>query len=243
LPKTEGTPTLGCDHLARAPYGFLVEDPDFVLFGASPETAVKVEQGVVEISPIAGTRGRGARNGRLDPDLDARIEAELRLDEKETAEHLMLVDLARNDVSRVAVEGRTQVERLMAVARFSQVMHLVSEVRAPLRPELDALHALRAALNPGTLVGAPKVRAAQILAELEAGPRGAYGGALVLLRSERELDSAIVIRSALVRDGVATVRAGAGIVADSRPRDEADETRRKAAAVLEALGATREATS
>ncbi len=219
-----------------SPYGFLVEADDFSLFGSSPETAVKVTDGDVEVSPIAGTRPRGQRDGVLDADLDARFEAELRQDEKENAEHLMLVDLARNDVARVAERGRTRVERLLTVARFSQVMHLVSEVRGRLRSDMDALHALRATLNPGTLVGAPKIRAAQILGSLEANRRGFYGGAIALFRSAREMDSAIIIRSAVVRDGQAIVRAGAGIVADSDPWLEAQETRSKAANVLHALG-------
>lgn len=220
-----------------SPYGFLIEDLDQVLLGASPETAVRVGSDDVEVSPIAGTRPRPVDRirGEVDPDLDARLEAELRLDEKEVAEHLMLVDLARNDVARVA-SGKPRVERLLSVARFSRVMHLVSEVHGTLREDLDALHALRACSNPGTLTGAPKIRATQISSSLEASPRGVYGGAVALFRGLRNMDSAIVIRSATVRDGVARVRAGAGVVADSDPAAEAEETLRKAANVLGALG-------
>lgn len=222
-----------------SPYMFFVCAPEYTLFGASPETSVKVSgtPKQVLIRPIAGTvrRGRHA-DGTLDPDLDARLEAALRTDTKEVAEHLMLVDLARNDVARVSRPGTRRLSRLLAVERYSHVMHLVSEVTGELQPDLDALHAYAASMNMGTLVGAPKVRAAQILREVESTARGPYGGAVGYLTDAGDLDTAIVIRSALVRDGVATVRAGAGIVLDSDPASEARETRDKAAAVLRAIG-------
>lgn len=224
-----------------SPYMFFLCAPEYTLFGASPETSVKVSgtPKQVMIRPIAGTVRRGRRgDGSVDPDLDARLEAALRTDTKEVAEHLMLVDLARNDVARVSKPGTRRLARLLAVERYSHVMHLVSEVVGELQEDLDALHAYAASMNMGTLVGAPKVRAAQILREVEATARGPYGGAVGYLTDAGDLDSAIVIRSALVRDGVATVRAGAGIVLDSDPASEARETRDKALAVLRAITGT-----
>ena len=221
-----------------SPYLFYVRGDETTLFGASPETAVKVHGAprTVTVRPIAGTapRGRDAQ-GEIDADLDARREAALRLDTKEVAEHMMLVDLARNDVARVSRPGTRRVSKLLTVERFTQVMHLVSEVEGILADGLDALHAYAAAMNMGTLVGAPKVRAAQLLREHEATRRGVYGGAVGYLTNDGELDTAIVIRAALVRDGVAAVRAGAGIVHDSTPTGEALETRRKAEAILRAI--------
>lgn len=226
-----------------SPYMFCVRDEHGTLFGASPESALKVEAATrrVEVHPIAGTRPRGRdAAGRPDPERDARLELELRLSEKEIAEHVMLVDLARNDIARIAVPGSRRVSELMHVERYSHVMHLVSRVGGELAAGLDALHAYRASLNMGTLTGAPKVRAAGLLREYEPVRRGPYGGAVGYLTAAGDLDSAIVIRSALVRDGVARVQAGAGVVADSDPLAEADETRRKAQAVLSALGASEE---
>ena len=221
-----------------SPYMFYVAAPDYTLFGASPETSVKVSgtPKTVLIRPIAGTVRRGRDgNGAIDADLDARLEAALRTDTKEVAEHLMLVDLARNDVARVSRPGTRRLSRLLAVERYAHVMHLVSEVVGELHPGLDALHAYAASMNMGTLVGAPKVRAAQLLREAERGARGPYGGAIGYLTEAGDLDTAIVIRSALVRNGMAEVRAGAGIVLDSDPAGEARETRQKAAAVLRAI--------
>ncbi len=221
-----------------SPYMFHVSAPEYTLFGASPETSLKVtgSTGTVLMRPIAGTVRRGMRaDGTIDEDLDARLEAALRTDTKEMAEHLMLVDLARNDVARVSRSGTRTVARLLAVERYSHVMHLVSEVTGVLRPDLDALHAYAASMNMGTLVGAPKVRAAQILRETESAARGPYGGAVGYLTERGELDTAIIIRSALVRDGVASVRAGAGVVIDSNPESEARETTQKASAVLAAI--------
>ncbi|HZN54798.1 MAG TPA: anthranilate synthase component 1 [Candidatus Polarisedimenticolaceae bacterium] len=221
-----------------SPYLFYVRGERSTLLGASPETAVKVHgtPRKVAIRPIAGTAARGRdASGALDADLDARREAALRLDAKEIAEHMMLVDLARNDVARVSRPGTRRVARLLDVHRYSQVMHLVSEVEGELAPGLDALHAYASAMNMGTLVGAPKIRAAQILREVEPSRRGAYGGAVGYLTCDGEMDTAIVIRAAVVREGIAAVRAGAGIVFDSDPAAEARETRRKAEAVLRAI--------
>lgn len=223
-----------------SPYLFFVHARNHVLLGASPETAVRVDGASrrVTLRPIAGTAARGRRaDGSLDPDLDSRREAALHLDPKETAEHLMLVDLARNDVARISRPGSRRVTRLMEVERYAHVMHLVSEVQGELRQELDALDAYVAAMNPGTLVGAPKHRAAAILREVEASRRGVYGGAVGLLTGRGAMDTAIAIRAASVREGVARVRAGAGVVLGSVPEREAEETRRKASAVLRALPA------
>jgi len=229
-----------------SPYMFYVRHQDWTLLGASPETCVKVTgtPRQVEIRPIAGTRPRGRRaDGSLDLDRDSRLEAELRLDRKELAEHLMLVDLARNDVARVSVPGTRQVSRLLGVERYSTVMHLVSHVVGELRPELDALQAYAACANMGTLVGAPKIKAAEILRRVETTRRGPYGGAVGYLGAGGGMDTAIVIRSALVAGGRAHVRAGAGVVHDSVPRLEAEETRRKAQAVLSVLGVSEEGAS
>ena len=225
--------------LDRSPYQFFVNGPAHTLFGASPETSVRVfnEAGVrtVEVKPIAGTCARGAT-----PDEDDRLEAEMRLDAKETAEHMMLVDLARNDVARVSAPGTRRVAALLRVERYARLMHLVSSVQGALRPGLDALHALVACLNVGTLTGAPKIRATQLLRETERTKRGPYGGAVGWLNGAGHMDTGVVIRSAVVADGVAHVRAGAGVVYDSDPQREAAETRRKASALLSVLaGANR----
>jgi anthranilate synthase component 1 len=226
--------------LDPSPYQFFVAGPRHILFGSSPETSVRVfdEDGrkAVEVKPIAGTRRRGATG-----DEDDRMEAEMRLDQKEVAEHMMLVDLARNDVARVSVAGSRRVRRLMTIERYARVMHLVSSVVGFLRPGLDALHALQACLNVGTLTGAPKIRATELLRETEQTKRGPYGGAIGWLNGEGQLDTGVVIRSAVVMDGTAYVRAGAGVVYDSDPQREANETRRKASAILSALAATADA--
>jgi anthranilate synthase component 1 len=222
--------------LDPSPYMFFVAGERGILFGASPESALTVRAGRVAICPIAGTRARGRRaDGSIDPDLDARTEAELRLDHKELAEHMMLVDLARNDVARVSRAGTRAVSRLCDVVRYSRVMHLTSEVEGTLRPDLDALHAYVATMNMGTLVGAPKVEAQRLLRRYERSRRGPYGGAVGYLTAAGGLDTCIVIRSAAVQHGIAHVRAGAGVVYDSVPEAEAAETRRKADAVLAAL--------
>lgn len=225
--------------LDPSPYQFFVAGPQHVLFGASPETSVRVfddQAGrTVEVKPIAGTRPRGRS-----ADEDDRLEAEMRLDAKETAEHMMLVDLARNDVARVSKRGTRRVAKLMTVERYARVMHLVSSVTGALRPGLDALHALQACLNVGTLTGAPKIRATELLRATEVTKRGPYGGAIGWLRGDGLMDTGVVIRSAVVKDGTAFVRAGAGVVYDSDPQREADETRRKASALLSVLATTRD---
>ena len=207
------------------------------LFGASPETALELRCDggglTLAVSPIAGTRPRGET-----PDADDRMEADLRLDAKEVAEHLMLLDLARNDVARVAAPGTRRVTRMLGIERFARVMHLVSTVEGRLAKGRDAIDAIRACLNVGTLSGAPKLEAIALIRAVEKSPRGPYGGAIGWINAGGEMDSAVVIRSALVRNGVAEVRAGAGVVADSDPLAEAAETRAKASAVLAALGAT-----
>ncbi|GGD19116.1 anthranilate synthase component 1 [Franconibacter daqui] len=190
----------------------------------------------IEIYPIAGTRPRGRRaDGTLDRDLDSRIELEMRTDHKELSEHLMLVDLARNDLARICTPGSRYVADLTKVDRYSFVMHLVSRVVGELRQDLDVLHAYRACMNMGTLSGAPKVRAMQLIAAAEGERRGSYGGAVGYFTAHGDLDTCIVIRSAYVEDGIATVQAGAGVVLDSVPQSEADETRNKARAVLRAI--------
>lgn len=221
-----------------SPYMFFLNGPDFCLFGASPESCVSVRgtPRALTLRPIAGTRPRGfLSNGEIDRDLDNRLEAELKLDEKELAEHMMLVDLARNDVARMCKEGTRHVLRLLEVERYSHVMHLVSAVEGTLRDRYDALHAYRGSMNMGTLVGAPKIEAARLLRKYEGSKRGPYGGAVGYFTSKGELDTAIIIRSALVKDGRAHVRAGAGVVFDSDPKAETTETRNKAKAVLLAI--------
>jgi len=217
-------------HVNPSPYMFLLETPDATLVGASPEPFVRVEGGMVLMHPIAGTRPRGA-----DAAADAANEAELRASEKERAEHVMLVDLARNDIGRVAKPGTVKVPELMRVDRFSHVMHLTSVVEGSLRPDVDALGAFRACFPAGTVSGAPKIRAMERIAELETDRRGVYAGAVGYLGFDGSLDTCIAIRTAVVAGGVCRVQAGAGIVADSDPRAEEAETRAKAGALLRAV--------
>ena len=221
-----------------SPYMFYMQDQDFILFGASPESALKYTKKTNEVLlyPIAGTRPRGKdANGEVNLDLDARIEAELKLDQKELAEHMMLVDLARNDIARISKPGSTHVPRLLAVDRYSQVMHLVSCVQGQLREDLDALHAYQACMNMGTLTGAPKIKATQLIRQVEKQRRGSYGGAVGYINGRGDMDTCIVIRAAFYRDGIAHVQAGAGIVYDSDPAMEAQETESKASAVIKAI--------
>ena len=221
-----------------SPYMFYLGAPDFQLLGASPESALlhSAATGEVAIRPIAGTRPRGlTRRGDVDHERDTRLELELRTDAKEVAEHVMLVDLARNDVARVCAPGTRRVRDLLRVDRYSRVMHLVSEVAGTLAPGLDALDAFRASMTMGTLTGAPKLRAAELIRAAEGVRRGSYGGSVGYVRGDGELDTCIVIRSAFVRGGRALVQAGAGVVADSVPAAEAAETVHKASAVLTAV--------
>ncbi|AWX15256.1 anthranilate synthase component I [Mergibacter septicus] len=228
-------------HNNPSPYMFFMQDSVFTLFGASPESALKFNpvDRQLEIYPIAGSRPRGfAENGEIDPELDARLELELRLDHKEQAEHLMLVDLARNDIARVCESGSRKVAELMQVDRYSHIMHLVSRVVGKLRPEFDALHAYQACMNMGTLTGAPKIKAMQLIYQVEQQKRHSYGGAVGYLTSDGSFDTCIVIRSAFVQENVAYIQAGCGEVLDSDPQAEADETRHKAAAVIKAIRQT-----
>lgn len=221
-----------------SPYMFYMQDDDFILFGASPESSLKYTQAnrQLEIYPIAGSRPRGFdAQGNIDPELDARLELELRLDKKELAEHLMLVDLARNDVARVCDSGSRRVAELMQVDRYSHIMHLVSRVIGKLRPELDALHAYQACMNMGTLTGAPKIKAMQLIYQFEQQKRHSYGGAVGYMTSSGDFDTCIVIRSAFVQNQIAHIQAGCGEVLDSDPQMEADETRHKARAVINAI--------
>ncbi|MCJ8320720.1 MAG: anthranilate synthase component 1 [Colwellia sp.] len=221
-----------------SPYMFYLKDSDFCIFGASPESAIKYQQHnrQVEIYPIAGTRPRGRNSdGSICLDLDSRIELELRLDKKELAEHIMLVDLARNDIARVSQAGTRHVADLLKVDRYSHVMHLVSRVCGTLSLELDALHAYQACMNMGTLSGAPKVKATELIRKVEGKRRGSYGGAVGYITGTGEMDTCIVIRSAFVKNGIAQIQAGAGVVYDSDPQSEASETRQKAQAVLNAI--------
>ena len=221
-----------------SPYMFYLQDQDFCMFGASPESAIKYQQHdrQVEIYPIAGTRRRGfTADGTFSPDLDSRIELDLRLDKKELAEHIMLVDLARNDVARVSQPGTRHVADLLKVDRYSHVMHLVSRVCGTLQTDLDALHAYQACMNMGTLSGAPKVRATELIRAVEGKRRGSYGGAVGYITGDGDMDTCIVIRSAFVKNGIAQIQAGAGVVYDSDPQAETDETRQKAQAVISAI--------
>ena len=227
-------------HANPSPYMFYLAAPDFELFGASPESALlySVRSGRVAIRPIAGTRPRGLHpDGSVDHERDTRLELELRTDAKEVAEHVMLVDLARNDVARVSRPGTRSVQDLLRVDRYSRVMHLVSEVSGELAEDLDALDAFRASMTMGTLTGAPKLRAAELIRQAEGVRRGSYGGSVGYIRGDGELDTCIVIRSGFVVDGTALVQAGAGVVAASSPAAEAAETVHKARAVLVAVAA------
>jgi anthranilate synthase component I len=210
-----------------SPYMYFLDFEDFEIAGASPESLVKVEGRRVELKPIAGTRPRTGSDSELSADLLA--------DEKERAEHVMLVDLGRNDLGRVCEYGSVQVDELMAVELYSHVIHIVSSVSGTMRPEVTPMDAMRAVLPAGTLSGAPKIRAMQIIDELEPVKRGPYGGAVGYLSYTGDLDTCINIRSTFVRDGVAYLQAGGGIVADSDAGYETRETEAKAGAVMEAI--------
>ncbi|WP_419162783.1 anthranilate synthase component I family protein [Candidatus Palauibacter sp.] len=214
-----------------SPYLFFIELDGMRLIGSSPETLVRVEDGGVTVRPIAGTRPRGAN-----PEEDEQLARELLADEKERAEHLMLVDLGRNDVGRVARPGTVEVSRFMEIERYSHVMHLVSEVAGSLRAGVDAVDAFQACFPAGTLTGAPKVRAMEIIDELEPTRRGPYGGAAGYVGyGATSLDMAIVIRTLLSIEDRVYAQAGAGVVYDSEPAREWEETRHKARVLLEAL--------
>jgi anthranilate synthase component I len=213
-----------------SPYLFFVRTPSFEVVGASPELLLQVEGDRLTTHPIAGTRPRGANERE-----DQILSEQLQRDPKERAEHIMLVDLGRNDLGRVARAGTVTVSKYMEVERYSHVLHLVSHVEGRLRPDLDALDALRAIFPAGTLSGAPKVRAMQLIAAAEGERRGLYGGAVGYLGYDGNLDTAITIRSAVLREGQAHVHTGAGIVAGSVPELEFDETEHQAAALRRAI--------
>lgn len=213
-----------------SPYMFYLSGTDIEIAGASPETLVRLENGVLHTFPLAGTRPRG----RSDEE-DLRLERELLADPKELAEHNMLVDLGRNDLGRVSRFGSVQVERLRDIERYSHVMHIASNVRGELREDCDALDAIAAVLPAGTLSGAPKIRACQLIGEMEGVKRGVYGGAIGYLDFTGNMDVCIGIRLAFAQDGRVFVRAGAGIVADSVPDNEYQECLNKAGATLDAL--------
>jgi len=219
-------------HVNPSPYMFVIETGrGFDVVGASPEVNVRLTERRCEIRPIAGTRPRGA-----DEAADRRLEAELLADPKERSEHLMLVDLARNDLGRVCVPGTVTVPDYAIIERYSHVMHIVSQVEGTLAADKDAFDLFRATFPAGTLSGAPKVRAMQVIAELEGERRGIYGGAVGYFGFDGGHDSCIVIRTAALRAGVASIQAGAGIVADSVPTSEYEETVNKSKGVLRALG-------
>jgi len=247
--RTFSTPDDGADPfdvyralrvLSPAPYMYLLELPErpsapaVAIAGASPETLVRVENRRVTLRPIAGTRRRGRS-----PEEDNALADEMLNDPKERAEHVMLIDLARNDIGRVAEPGTVKLLLNMAVERYSHVMHIVSEVCGELTPGKNPWEVLRATFPAGTLSGAPKVRAMEIIRELELGPRGAYGGALGYVTRGTDLDFAIAIRTVVQHAGRFDVTAGAGIVADSIPELEAKETRNKARSALAAIHAAR----
>jgi anthranilate synthase component 1 len=212
-----------------APFLFFLDFGGFAIVGSSPEILVRLRDGMVTIRPLAGTRPRGASH-----EDDQRLEAELLSDPKERAEHLMLLDLGRNDVGRVAELGSVKVTESFAVERFSHVMHIVSNVQGKLKDGLDALDALVAGFPAGTLTGAPKVRAMQIIEELEPARRGIYAGCIGYFAANGTMDTCIGLRTALVKDGTMYVQAGGGVVADSTPEAEYEETRHKARALFRA---------
>jgi anthranilate synthase component 1 len=213
-----------------SPYMYFLDFEDFQVVGASPEPLVTVSGRNVSTRPIAGTRPRGG-----DADADREIAADLLADEKERAEHVMLVDLGRNDLGRVCEYGSVEVETFMSVETYSHVIHIVSSVAGRLREDVSAVQALRSVLPAGTLSGAPKVRAMEIIDELEPVKRGAYGGAVGWLSYHGQLDTCICIRTVVVKDGVAHVQAGGGTVADARPDYEYEESRAKARGVVRAI--------
>ena len=217
-------------YINPSPYMFFLHLGDTLLVGSSPETMVRLENGVATLRPIAGTRPRGKTEQE-----DRQLADELLQDPKERAEHLMLVDLGRNDLGRVAEVGSVQVTDLMIVERYSHVMHLVSNINCDLKEGADAWDLLRATFPAGTLSGAPKVRAMEIIAEQEREPRGPYGGAIGYVSFTGNMDLAITIRTATIQGDTLTVRAGAGIVADSDPEKERQETVNKAMAIQRAL--------
>ena len=216
-----------------SPYLFYLRFCDFELFGASPEVHVRCRDGRAVLRPIAGTRRRGANRAE-----DAALEAELLGDEKELAEHLMLVDLGRNDLGRVCVPGSVEVTERNTIEHYSHVMHIVSQVEGDLLPDRDGADALRATFPAGTVSGAPKIRAMEVIDRLEAAPRSFYAGIVGYLEPDGSLDTCIAIRCGLKKDGVMVLQAGAGVVFDSVPERELEETDEKLRGLARALGVT-----
>jgi anthranilate synthase component 1 len=216
-------------NLNPSPYMYYLDLDDFHIVGSSPEILARLEQGVVTVRPIAGTR----RRGRTDAE-DQAMEEELLADPKEIAEHLMLIDLGRNDVGRIAETGTVELTDRMVVERYSHVMHIVSNVRGRLKSGFTAIDVLRATLPAGTLSGAPKIRAMEIIDELEPVKRGIYGGAVGYISWQGDMDTAIAIRTAVIKDRTLYIQAGGGVVADSVPRLEYKETLNKARAMFRA---------
>ncbi len=224
--------------LNPSPYMFYLNTPNTILMGSSPELNLRVSGNKprnVEIRPIAGTKPRGRIGDKIDPDTDFRYEAELKLDRKELAEHMMLVDFARNDIARVAEPGSRIVTELLTAEKYESVQHLVSNVKGTLRSDFDALNAYLATMNMGTLTGAPKIEAMKIIRRLEKTKRGYYGGAVMYLTVDGQFDSCITIRSLQIKDHTAYIRAGGGIVHDSVPKTEFEETEHKARSCLRAI--------
>jgi anthranilate synthase component 1 len=217
-------------YINPSPYLFYLKMEDLILIGSSPEVMVRLEEGTVELRPIAGTRKRGKNEQE-----DRRLADELLQDPKERAEHIMLVDLGRNDLGRIARIGSVQVTQLMVVERYSHVMHLVSNIKAQLAPEKDCFDVLKATFPAGTLSGAPKIRAMEIIDELEQNRRGPYGGAVGYFSYTGNMDLCITIRTMVVKDGKLSVQTGAGIVSDSEPEAEYEETVNKAEGMMQAI--------
>lgn len=217
--------------LNPSPYMYFLDLGDHQVVGSSPEILVRLEEGEMTVRPLAGTRRRGASEEE-----DQALERELLADPKERAEHLMLIDLGRNDVGRVAETGSVRVTEQMVVERYSHVMHITSNVTGHIKDGLSGMDALRAALPAGTLSGAPKIRAMEVIDELEPEKRGIYGGAVGYLAWNGNMDTAIAIRTAVIKNGQLFIQAGAGLVADSDPQSEWDETMNKARALFRAAG-------
>jgi anthranilate synthase component 1 len=213
-----------------SPYMYFLHLGDFHIVGTSPELLVRVEDGIVSNHPIAGTRPRSHDNSR-----DKALEKELINDEKEQAEHIMLVDLARNDVGRISEAGTVQVTQFMDIERYSHVMHLVSHVQGKLREGFTSFDAMRACFPAGTVSGAPKIRAMEIIAELEPDKRGPYAGAVGYFDFSGNMDTAIAIRTIVIKDGMAYAQAGGGVVADSDPTTEYHESLNKMQALITAI--------
>ncbi len=224
--------------LNPSPYMYFLDMGEFHIIGSSPEMLVRVEDGTATTHPIAGTKPRGST-----PEEDDALAEELITDEKERAEHIMLVDLGRNDIGRVSVPGTVEVTKLMEIERYSHVMHIVSNVVGKLRPGLTAYDTLRSCFPAGTLSGAPKVRAMEIIAEKEPHARGPYSGAVGYISNAGNMDMAICIRTVVMKDGLATVQAGGGLVYDSIPKSEYEESLAKARGMLAALDAGEDLTN